>query len=204
MFRLPRFLQASRRTCSLFMAVIVCLPAAGDWAADPQNSYISFVTTKNDLILEAHRFKDFSASIDSSGAAELVIDLSSLDTLIPIRDQRMLSMLFEVLNFPQARFNANVDLSKISELPAGSSVIQNIQGTLSLHGFTQGLTGEVIITKTSADSYLVSSTKPLIVTAGAFDLAEGIEKLRKVAGLNSITPSVAVSFTLNFLSIVTE
>ena len=45
---------------------------------------------------------------------------------------------------------------------------------------------------------LVSSRLPVIVNASDFALIEGIERLRAVAGLPSISPAVPVSFTLRF------
>jgi hypothetical protein len=45
---------------------------------------------------------------------------------------------------------------------------------------------------------MVSSRKPVIVNAASVDLADGIEALREVANLPSISKAVPVSFVLTF------
>ena len=48
----------------------------------------------------------------------------------------------------------------------------------------------------SGDRLLVTSSQPVVVDAGALGLDEGVERLREIAGLPSITPAVPVSFRL--------
>jgi hypothetical protein len=73
-----------------------------------------------------------------------------------------------------------------------------LQGQLSLHGQSKPVTAELVIARLAPGTLLVSSRKPLIVQAGDFDLLEGVEKLREVAGLTSISSAIPVSFVLTF------
>jgi len=75
--------------------------------------------------------------------------------------------------------------------------------TIELHGQQANATVPVLVTR-SADRITVSSQRPVIIQASTFKLAAGIEALRKIAGLQSITLSVPVSFSLNFEALQLE
>ena len=68
---------------------------------------------------------------------------------------------------------------------------------MDVHGDSNSYTAEVMVTRT--ESGVVASTlKPIIVTADAHGLVTGVEALREVAGLPSISRAVPVSFTVVF------
>ncbi|MFV0275687.1 MAG: hypothetical protein ACK5HY_00645, partial [Parahaliea sp.] len=50
----------------------------------------------------------------------------------------------------------------------------------------------------SGDLLRVVTTRPVVVNAGDFDLVKGIEALRQVAGLKTISTAVPVTFSLVF------
>ena len=52
------------------------------------------------------------------------------------------------------------------------------------------------MTKLSNDRIEIQSLQPVLINAGQFALAQGVEALREVAGLPSINPNVVVTFTL--------
>ena len=54
------------------------------------------------------------------------------------------------------------------------------------------------ITALTGNRILVHGISPVIVSAGDFGLAEGIEKLREIAGLPAIATAVPVYFNLVF------
>jgi len=55
-----------------------------------------------------------------------------------------------------------------------------------------------LITGQQDGGLLVTLSKPLIVHANTFGLAEGVEELREIAGLPSINNNVVIDFTLQF------
>ena len=67
-----------------------------------------------------------------------------------------------------------------------------------LRGMVVNLTIDMAVARLSDTRVLVASRKPLIINAGQFDLLGGVEKLREVVGLPSISPAVPVSFVLAF------
>ncbi|MEE4382953.1 MAG: YceI family protein [Pseudomonadales bacterium] len=184
-------------TLSLVAGCALAASARADWTLVPDDSAVTFVTVKNGAIAEAHYFRDFSGTVDAD-AARLVIELASVDTLIPIRDERMREMLFEIAEFPKATFEAPVGTALLDDLAPGETKSVEVAGTLSIHGVTRELEATLLLTRAGDDRVLVATTAPVIVSADALDLGEGVERLREVAGLNSITPMVPVELVLSF------
>jgi hypothetical protein len=46
---------------------------------------------------------------------------------------------------------------------------------------------------------MVASTQPLVIDAAKFGLSDGVEKLREIAGLDSISNAVPVTFVMTFV-----
>ena len=63
-----------------------------------------------------------------------------------------------------------------------------------------GQSAELLVTRIAADRILVTTLKPLVVNAGALDLADEVEALREIAGLPSISKAVPVTFVLQFVA----
>ncbi len=170
--------------------------ATADWTIDPDASTVNFVSVKNGLIVEPHRFGQVQGGVSNAGEARIIIDLASVDTLIPIRDERMRDLLFNVAEFPEASFSARIPLEQFRDLSPGQATTYALQGVLSLHGLTADLAVTVRVFRTSPDSILVSSERPLVINAASFALTGGLAALQEIAGLSSIAPMVPVSFSL--------
>lgn len=183
----------------LLLSLLICVPVSyADWLLDPDTSSLEFVTIKKETISEVNQFRELSGWVTSAGHAELTINLASVDTKNPVRDQRIGIHLFDVGNFATATFTANLDLDAITALQPGETVQSELNGLLSLHGFSRAVETQVSVTRTSGNSFEVANSKPVTVHAGDFGLIAGIEKLRQLANLSIITPSVEVSFRLIF------
>ena len=171
--------------------------ASAQWSLDNDASVLSFVTVKAEHIAEAHTFTSLNGSLGADGQLSVEVQLASVDTLVPIRNERMREMLFEIDVFPVASLSAEVDLEELSLLGVGGWVDQEIPLTLVLHGITVGMEAAVRITQLDG-GYSASLLTPLILSADNVGLAVGVEKLRQVAGLPSISRSVPVSFNVTF------
>lgn len=169
---------------------------AADWEVDNAQSQLSFISTKKVNVAEVHHFKQLSGQLDESGKFSLAIDLASVNTGVEIRDSRMKEFLFKVADFPTANISAQIDPAMLSDLAVGASEETSIDGMLSLHDQQKSLTFDVLVTKVSDEELLVVSAQPLILNVADFDLVAGVEKLRELAGLPSISHAVPVSFYL--------
>ena len=159
-------------------------------------SQLNFISTKATHIAETHGFTRLTGNISGTGVAELNIDLSSVDTGIEIRNTRMQSMLFDVVNFPRAQIRTELDLAALQSLEGPRRL--PISAALSLAGQSAQVNGEVLVVPIDANTVSVTTVQPIVVNANALDLVAGIERLREVAGLPSIGYSVPVTFSLTF------
>lgn len=183
----------------LALAMLVgCAPAYAAWTLDGPESMVSFVSVKAGDVAEAHWFTEVSGSIDDDGSASVVIQLASVDTMIPVRDERMREMLFKTDIFPTATLSTRIDMQAMSGIEQGRTRNMATELTLDLNGQKLPLTAEVAVSHAGNSTYIVSSRKPIILNAASVDLVDGIEALREVAGLSSISKAVPISFILSF------
>jgi|TARA_B110000196_G_C21048568_1_gene616147 polyisoprenoid-binding protein YceI len=180
------------------LASCMATPTSASWTLDGSNSTLSFISTKAINVAEVHSFGALAGSVNDAGEVEITIDLTSVDTGIEIRDDRMQEMLFDTASFSSAVITTSVDMGLLSELAMGESSAASVGGELALHGHTVPLTFDVLITRTSESGLLVVSKQPVVISAAQFGLAEGVDSLREIAGLPSISVAVPVSFVLSF------
>ena len=192
---ISKSLQA--KLLALLVAVSFAGAAQAHWSLDNEASKLSFITVKAEHVAEVHSFDRLTGVIGDEGNVEITIELASVNTMIAIRNERMQEMLFETNFFPEASIKGQVDFEALTALQAGASVARQIYFELSLHGQSVELAADVQITRT-VDGVVVSTLKPIVVMADAFALSAGVEKLREVAGLPSISRAVPVSFTVVF------
>lgn len=173
-------------------------PSLAAWTLDNDASQVSFVSVKAGDAGEVHRFKQLSGSLSDDGDASVIIQLASVDTLIPLRDDRMREMLFQTALFPTASLHANIDMDVLNEIEPGDSIDMTVNIKLDLRDQQVDLPADMIVAKLGDHKLMVSSRKPVIVNAASVDLVEGIEALRQIANLPSISKAVPVSFVLTF------
>jgi polyisoprenoid-binding protein YceI len=182
----------------LSFSIIITAPAYSEWKVESSKSSLTFVSIKKDTVGENHRFKNFSGGINDKGLANISIDLSSVDTNIAIRDQRMAEYLFETAKFAKANFSVQLNQNEIDVLASGSSKIMSLKGSLDLHGQQQEVTVNVMVMKLSEKNMVVTTLQPIIIKAEDFSLVAGINKLKSLANLPSIAYTVPVSFVVTF------
>ncbi len=189
--------QILAQATALVTAVLLSGAASAHWSLNNDASTLSFVTVKAEHVAEVHTFDTLSGEIADDGSVAITIELASVNTLIPIRNERMQAMLFETELFPEASISAAIDLDAMAAMDAGASETIQLNFSLSMRETFRSYTAEVMVTR--LEGGLVASTlKPVIVTAEEFDLLTGVEALREVAGLPSISRAVPVSFTVVF------
>lgn len=171
--------------------------AMAQWSLDNDMSSLSFVTTKAEHVTEVHTFEAMQGNLSRTGALEVSVELISVNTLIPIRNERMQAMLFETDVFPTASITAQLDMMMLSAMSAGDTKQMVVNFELGIRGMSESYTADLQVTRTSTG--LVASTrKPIVVQAGSHDLLDGVEALREIAGLPSIGRAAPVSFTVVF------
>lgn len=168
-----------------------------EWTLSPDSS-VKFLSTKNTNITEVHEFTQVSGSVSDKGNAEISIDLTSVETGIGIRNERMQSMLFNVSDYATATVSADLPETMMLALKNGETATSLLPLTLELHGEKKDIEADVLATAAADGHVIVTTQSPVLVNAGEFKLAKGVEALREVAGLDRISTTVPVTFTLLF------
>ena len=177
--------------------LIVSATASAQWTLSNEASTLSFVTVKADHVAEVHTFDELSGAIGEDGSVSVEIALASVNTLVPIRNERMQSMLFETDFFPRATITSQINSDRLANMAPGSSEEMGLDFTLELHDQSQTYNATVLVSRQKA-GLIATTLKPIVVNAESFDLVAGVEALREVAGLPSISRAVPVSFTVVF------
>lgn len=190
-------IKSSFNLLAALLILLASAQAAAQWTLSADDSSLSFISVKAEHIAEVHSFARLSGEIDSGGEAVVSIDLTSVQTGIDIRNERMQSMLFNTDMYPRAQVSADVDAAALSSMAVGESAVLEVPLAINLHGEVLTLSAPLRVSHVQ-DGLRVDTLAPIIVKADAFALVEGIESLREIAGLPSISHSVPVSFSLLF------
>lgn len=172
--------------------------AFADWTLNNDLSRLSFISIKATDIGEVHKFTQLSGKIGVDGSAAVIINLASADTLIPARDERMREFLFETEIFPSAEITVALDGESLNILRIGEVQIMAIEANLEIKDKQIPITAEVLVSKVGHDTLVVTALQPIMMTAAALGLSDGVEKLRELAGLPSISQAVPVNFVFTF------
>lgn len=171
---------------------------SAEWTLNNTESTIDFISIKNLTIGEVHTFKTLEGSLKDNGEVNVNVSLASVDTKIPTRDERMKKELFDVAQFSKATVSTKIDSKKISDLKVGDSFIQTMPLILSIHGKTKEVDAEMRITSLTGNKILATTIKPIVVNAVDFEFVKGIDILKELAKLSSISTAVPVSANFIF------
>lgn len=181
-------------TTTFMTAALAALPVHADWSITDA-SRVGFVSIKNNVIGENNAFQRVSGGISDEGAVTVNIDLTSVETGVGIRNERLQKMLFNVASFPQAIVSAQLSEAQLMALKSGGSVAESVSVSVALHGKTVSKQVELAAAQ-SGDTVRVMTTQPIVITAAEFDLEAGVAALQKIAGLNAISRSIPVTVDL--------
>ena len=161
------------------------------WALSNE-SRISLTSTKNGLVSETHSLAAIKGGVSGEGTVELQFDLRAIETNIPIRNERMQTWLFS--DEPVAKLSANVQAA-LSAKETAFTIDQTL--TLEANGNTVML--DVPLTVVREGDAVAKVVGQLVIDVADFGYAPGIEKLREIAGLKSISTEVPVDVKLVFV-----
>ncbi|MEM1052965.1 MAG: YceI family protein [Pseudomonadota bacterium] len=168
------------------------------WTLDGDASELSYVTVKQGDIAEVNTFESLSGSVSDSGEAIIEVDLASVSTGVDIRDERMRDIFFVVADNPKATVTAQVDPAAFEALGVGESLQTTLDTTVSVKGVETSFDAEVTVTRAGDDRVIAVTDKPVVIYADSLELGAGLAQLQELAGLDSITPAVPVTFSIAF------
>ncbi len=181
-----------------WLSVLLTVPMVrADWMLVPEQSSVHFVSVKKSSVGEIHTFKKMSGTLSDKGKLRFNVDLDSVETLIPIRNKRMREFLFETAKFQQAKVTANIKPQLLTDIKAGKTVEEDVDVLVYLHGKKQKVEAQLKAVALSKKQLYVTTTRPLMLNMADYGLVNGVERLREIAKLPSI--SLAVPATVNLV-----
>lgn len=184
--------------CALLLTLGVSLSAQASWYLDGESSRLSFITTQNANVSNLHRFLVLHGKVERNGRAQLRIEMDSVNSAVPLRDERMRDVLFDFKHFPEAQVTTQIDLQPINDLANGAQLELHLPVTVSLRGKQHTYEAQLLATRLDERRFQVVTLEPLMLQAEDFGLQPELEALRKIAGLSAISFSVPVGAVLIF------
>jgi hypothetical protein len=187
-----------KSSIAAFVFLAPGVAAAAGWTVVSDQSNVAFVSVKADAIGEVMHFTSVSGTVSADGQAKVTIPLKSIESNVDVRNQRMRDFLFETMKFPDAVISAKLDMAKLKGVAVGTRTRMPLEATVDMHGLSLDIEPDVYVTHVAENQVLVETATPVIVTADDFEMQPGIDKLKELAALPSITPVVPVTFSLMF------
>ncbi|MDA8773413.1 YceI family protein [Luminiphilus sp.] len=161
-------------------------------------SKVGYVSIKNNAIAEHNVFSGVTGSLSKKGQLKINIDLSTVETQVDIRNQRMRELFFEVTQYPQAVVTAELDVQELAQIDSGAPLEIVKPFTLSLHGVEATAEAHLRVVAVGGRAW-VSTVRPILISAADFGLEGGVSALQKIAGLEAIAAVVPVSIDLKLV-----
>lgn len=180
------------------LGALIAMPGYAQWTLNNDASSLHFISIKASDIAEIHTFNTLTGMIEDDGSVTVEVELASVDTLIPIRDERMRELLFETSIFPVATTTTRIEPELVASLKVGESTMVTSEVLLELHGEAAPTIIELQALRVTENRVMVNTVKPVVINVGMFNLVDGLEALRSVAGLPNISKAVPVTFNLVF------
>jgi polyisoprenoid-binding protein YceI len=185
------------RSLTCVLLLLITQATLADWRLTAA-SKVGYVSIKNNAIAEHNYFSGVTGSLNKKGQLKVSIDLSTVETQVDIRNQRMRDLFFEVMQYPEAVVTAQLDMQELAQVESGAPLELVKPFTLSLHGIES--TGEAHLRIVSVGGRAwVSTVRPILISAADFGLEGGVAALRKIAGLEAIAAVVPVSVNLKLV-----
>jgi len=165
------------------------LRQAGHWP--PEGSHLAYGTIKKDTVGEVNSFTGLSGHVSPDGTAEIEIDLSSVETNIDIRNERMIAHVFRKAG--TASLTAEFDMSAVSVLNVGETTTVDTEAVLSLIGTDVTFDAEMFVARLSETSVMVSTNDMVFLSTEDAGVNAGVDKLMELANLPGITRTVPVT-----------
>lgn len=182
----------------LILAMTSNFVSAASWQLIPEQSSLNFISIKNTTVAETHQFSNLKGTWSEQGIVQIQIPVSSLETHIPIRNQRMLDFVLHATQYPEITVQAELKPDTIASLAVGKSMLVTLPLAVNIADKTVNLLANIRVLKITASSIQATTESPLILNVDTANLTAGVDKLQQLAQLNAISKLVPVTFSVNF------
>ena len=179
-------------------AAILALSGAAvaeEWTLNGDASRLAFGSVKKDTVGEIHEFQSMTGTV-KDGMADIQIDLTSLETYADIRNTRMAEHVFKMA--PSASFSAGLDMDMLGAMAVGDTDVIDFDGVLSYLGQDVEVFAELIVARMTEERVMGTTNDMVWVSTEELGIEAGIDTLKELAELSSISRAVPVTVRLVF------
>jgi len=162
------------------------------WNADREQSVVAFGSIKKNTVGEVHQFTNVSGTVKEQGAMTITIDLSSVQTNIDIRNERMIKHVFQE-GKATATITGQIDMDEVNGLQVGDTMIVELEAELAFAGSKNDIEANMLIARLADNKVLVTTADFIMISTEDLGIDAGIDMLMKLAKLPGITRTVPVS-----------
>ena len=184
------------KAVTIASAIVATPVLAESWTLVPESSHLAYGTIKKDSIGEVNSFPNLSGHVSADGKTEIEIDLSSVETNIDIRNERMVEYVFRKAG--SASLTAQFDMAEVSALSVGDTQVVDAEAQLSLVGTAIEFDVEMFVARLSETLVMVSTNDMVFISTEDAGVNSGVDKLMELAELPGITRTVPVTARLIF------
>jgi len=169
---------------------------AKSWTLDSENSKVAFGSIKKETVGEVHSFEAISGKVSAKGDVSIDIDLTSVQTNIDIRNERINEHVFK--GATTANLSAKVDMETIAHMETGTMAVVDVEGVLSFLGQDIEVETEMFVARIADDKAVVTTNDMIFISTEDAGINEGVSKLMELAKLPGITRAAPVTLRLVF------
>ncbi len=166
------------------------------WTSIGDQSSIAFGSIKKDVAGEVNHFENVIATVSEDGKVEIKIDLTSLETNIDIRNERMAEHVFK--GNAEATIVGEIDMDEVKEIAPGDTGLVDIEAVLMLAGLEVEIEAEMLVAPLSPNRVLVTTSDFIFVSTADLGIDEGVDMLMSLAKLPGITRTTPISVRMVF------
>ena len=166
------------------------------WTSVSDQSSIAFGSIKKDVAGEVNHFENVMATVSEDGKVEIKIDLTSLETNIDIRNERMAEHVFK--GNAEATIVGEIDMDEVKEIAPGDTGLVDIEAVLMLAGLEVEIEAEMLVAPLSPNRVLVTTSDFIFVSTADLGIDEGVDMLMSLAKLPGITRTTPISVRMVF------
>lgn len=166
------------------------------WTLDAGGSKIGFGSVKSDFVGESHTFSGLSGTVADDGTVDITLDLTSVNTNVDIRNERINEHVFQMA--PTAQLMAEVDMDMMKTMAVGDTMTSVVEGTLMFLGQEVFVDLPVIAARLSDERVLIVSDGVTYLSTEELGIEAGVDKLMELAGVPSIDRAVPVAVRFMF------
>ncbi|WP_227270182.1 YceI family protein [Roseobacter weihaiensis] len=167
------------------------------WTSVDEASIVAFGSIKSDDTGEVHQFQSVSGTVSDAGEISISIDVTSVETYIDIRNERMMEHVFQD-GEAEAVLTGQVDLDAVTGIEVGDTKVVEMEGTLTFGGIESYVDANLLVARLAEDRVLVTTADLIMLSTADLGIDPGIDKLMELASLPSITRVAPVTVRMVF------